>query len=142
MPRKLILHIEDNPSNRKAVRHILRMTDYDLVETENGLEGLEKLETVSPDLILLDIQLPRLSGYDVARRIKGDDRFKHIPIIAVTSYALSGDDSKALEAGCDDYVSKPYRPKVLLEHMERFLGPGRRTSGNEPHGKREDTDRR
>ena len=131
MEKKLILHIEDNPSNRKAVRHILRMTDYDLVEAENGLEGLEKLETVSPDLILLDIQLPRLSGYDVASRIRGDDRLKHIPIIAVTSYALSGDDSKALESGCDDYVSKPYRPKVLLEHMERFLGPGREMPGNE-----------
>lgn len=128
MEKKLILHIEDNPSNRKAVRHILRMTDHDLVEAENGVEGLEKLETVSPDLILLDIQLPRLSGCEVASRIKGNDRLKHIPIIAVTSYALSGDDSRALASGCDDYVSKPYRPKVLLEHMEKFLGPGRKAS--------------
>ena len=138
---KLILHIEDNPSNRKAVRHILRMTDHDLVEAENGMEGLEKLEAVSPDLILLDIQLPKLSGYDVASRIKADDRLKHIPIIAVTSYALNGDDSKALEAGCDDYVSKPYRPKVLLEHMERFLGPGRIAPEAESDGQGENTGR-
>ena len=134
MPSKLILHIEDNPSNRKAVQHILRMTDYDLVEAVNGQEGLDKLETVSPDLILLDIQLPKVSGYDVARRIRADDRLKHIPIIALTSYALSGDDSKALEAGCNDYLSKPYRPRVLLEYLEKYLGPKRQATEEKSDG--------
>jgi len=134
MSKKLILHIEDNPSNRKAVQHILRMTDYDLVEAVNGQEGLDKLETVTPDLILLDIQLPKVSGYDVARRIRADDRIKHIPIIALTSYALSGDDAKALEAGCNDYLSKPYRPRVLLEYLEKFLGPARQTSEEKSDG--------
>lgn len=121
MAPKYILHIEDNPSNRKAVQHILRMTDYELTEAVNGQEGLNTLESTSPDLILLDMQLPKVSGYDVAKVVKSDDRLKHIPIIAVTSYALSGDEDRAFEAGCDDYVSKPYRPKVLLEHLRKFL---------------------
>lgn len=122
MNPKLILHIEDNPSNRKAVQHILRMTDYRLIEAVDGQEGIDLLEKETPDLILTDIQLPKLSGYDVAKRVKADPRFRHIPVVAVTSYGLSGDDAKAKEAGCDDYVSKPYRPKVLLEHLEKFLG--------------------
>jgi two-component system cell cycle response regulator DivK len=122
MNPKLILHIEDNPSNRKAVQHILRMTNYRLVEAADGQEGIDMLEKETPDLILTDIQLPRLSGYDVTKRVKADPRFRHIPVVAVTSYGLSGDDRRALEAGCDDYVSKPYRPKVLLEHLEKFLG--------------------
>ena len=97
------------------------MTDYELTEAVNGQEGLNTLESTSPDLILLDMQLPKVSGYDVAKVVKSDDRLKHIPIIAVTSYALSGDEDRAFEAGCDDYVSKPYRPKVLLEHLRKFL---------------------
>ena len=121
MSPKCILHIEDNPSNRKAVQHILRMTDYELTEAVNGQEGLNALEKLSPDLILLDMQLPKVSGYDVAKTVKKNTRLKHIPIIAVTSYALSGDEDRAFEAGCDDYVSKPYRPKVLLEHLKKFL---------------------
>ena len=126
---KTILHIEDNPSNRKAVQHILRMRDYDLVEAVNGQEGLDTLETTSPDLILLDMQLPKVSGYDVARRVKTDDRHKHVPIIAVTSYGLSGDEDRAFEAGCDDYVSKPYKPQILLEHLDKFLDPEQASNG-------------
>ena len=131
MNGKLILHIEDNPSNRKAMQHILRMTDYRLVEAEDGQEGLDMLEKEVPDLILTDIQLPKLSGYEVAKRVKADPRFKHIPVVAVTSYGMSGDDRKALEAGCEDYISKPYRPKVLLEHLEKFLGSSRKPSGGD-----------
>lgn len=129
MSPKCILHIEDNPSNRKAVQHILRMRDYDLVEAVNGQEGLDTLETTSPDLILLDMQLPKVSGYNVAKKVKADDRHKHIPIIAVTSYALSGDEDRAFEAGCDDYVSKPYKPRILLEHLDKFLDPEQASNG-------------
>lgn len=129
MDTKLILHIEDNPSNRKALRHILRMTNYRLIEAVDGQEGVDMLEKETPDLVLTDIQLPRLSGYDVTRRIKADPRFKHIPVVAVTSYGLSGDDAKAKEAGCDDYVSKPYRPQVLLDYLEKYLGVNRKTPG-------------
>jgi two-component system cell cycle response regulator DivK len=118
---KRILHIEDNPSNRKAVRHILRRTDYELQEAVNGEEGLERALAEPPDLILLDIQLPKLSGYDVAERLRSDERTRGIPIIAVSSYALSGDEPRAFDVGCDDYISKPYRPKILLEHLRRHL---------------------
>ena len=121
MAGKRILHIEDNPSNRKAVRHILRQTDFELTEAVDGEEGLRVALESPPDLILLDIQLPKLSGYDVAQRLRADERTRHVPIIAVTSYALSGDDHKTHEAGCDDYVAKPYRPKVLLEHIRKYL---------------------
>ena len=122
----LILHIEDNPSNRKVVQHILRCTSHRLIEAVNGQEGLEMAAREVPDLILLDIQLPKLSGYEVARRLKADEKLKHIPIIAVTSYALSGDDHKAIEAGCDAYIAKPYKPLEILEGLAKFLGKDRR----------------
>jgi two-component system cell cycle response regulator DivK len=118
----LILHVEDNPSNRKVIQHILRRTSHQLIEAVNGQEGLEMAMQARPDLILLDIQLPKLSGYEVARRLKADERFSQIPIIAVTSYALSGDDHKAIEAGCDAYIAKPYKPVEILEGLAKFLG--------------------
>ena len=118
---KRILHIEDNPSNRKAVRHMLKRTDYELVEAVDGEDGLARAKAEPPDLILLDVQLPKLSGYDVAKELRADERTRAIPIIAVTSYALSGDEPRAFESGCDDYVSKPYRPKILLEHVTKYL---------------------
>jgi len=121
MKQKRILHIEDNPSNRKAVRHILRGTGYELIEAANGEEGIDRALKDAPDLILLDIQLPKLSGYDVARRLRVEPQTREVPIIAVTSYALSGDEETAAHVGCNDYISKPYRPNVLLEHVEKFL---------------------
>ena len=120
-PAPLVLHIEDNPSNRKVVQHIFRATDYRLIEAVDGEQGVQMALAENPDLILLDIQLPKLSGYDVARQLKADERAKGIPIIAITSYALDGDDAKALEAGCDDYIAKPYRPEVLRERLASFL---------------------
>lgn len=123
MGTKRILHIEDNPSNRKAVRHILKRRDYELVEAVNGEDGIARAkdESTRPDLVLLDIQLPKRSGYEVAKELRADERTRHIPIIAVTSYALSGDEPRAFESGCDDYLSKPYRPQILLEHVDRHL---------------------
>jgi two-component system cell cycle response regulator DivK len=118
---KLILHIEDNPSNRKVVQHILRRTDYSLIEAVDGEQGLELAFSEKPDLILMDMQLPRLSGFEVAKKLKADERSKQIPVIALTAYALNGDDIKAREAGCDDYISKPFRPAILLEGMAKFL---------------------
>ncbi|MEW6751323.1 MAG: response regulator [Candidatus Latescibacterota bacterium] len=120
---KLILHIEDNASNRKVVQHILRRTPHRLLEAADGEAGLALAASARPDLILLDIQLPRLSGYQVAERLKADPALRHIPVIAITSYALSGDDARALEAGCDDYLAKPYRPQALLERLGRYLSP-------------------
>ena len=117
----LILHIEDNSSNRKVVRYLLRATPHEVIEAVNGQQGLEMAAAEKPDLILLDIQLPILSGYDVARQLKADDELGHIPIIAITSYALGGDDKKALEAGCDDYIAKPYKPRTLMDCLGKFL---------------------
>lgn len=119
----LILHIEDNASNRKVVRYLLRSTAHELIEAVNGRQGLELALSAKPDLILLDIQLPVLSGYDVAAQAKGHDDLCHIPIIAITSYALSGDNNKALQAGCDDYIAKPYKPHVLMDCLNKHLGP-------------------
>ena len=118
----LVLHIEDNPSNRKAVRHIFRMTDYRLIEADDGETGYDRAANERPDLILLDMQLPRMSGYDVARRLKEDASTREIPIVAVTAYALSGDDVKALRAGCDDYIAKPFRPRALIACLGKHLG--------------------
>lgn len=118
---KLVLHIEDNPSNRKVVRHIFRLTDYRLIEAEDGEQGFAKAAGEQPDLILLDMQLPRVSGYDIARQLKEQATTRHIPIVAITAYALSGDDVKALKAGCDDYIAKPYRPHTLLDCIKKYL---------------------
>jgi two-component system cell cycle response regulator DivK len=131
LARKRILHIEDNPSNRKAVRHILRRTPYDLEEAVNGEEGLSKAFSSPPDLVLLDIQLPALSGYDVARELRADPRTTGIPIVAVTSYALSGDEPRAFESGCNDYISKPYRPGMLVEKVARYLQEAGESQGRD-----------
>ena len=118
-----ILHIEDNASNRKVVRYLLRAGEHELMEATDGQQGLDMAAREVPDLILLDIQLPVLSGYDVARSVKADARLAHIPIVAVTSYALSGDDTRALAAGCDDYVAKPFAPQQLLDCLRKHLPP-------------------
>ena len=123
MAAKRVLHIEDNSSNRKAVQHIFRMVDYQLLEAVDGDTGLELVQRQFPDLILLDIQLPGISGYEVASQLKADERTRQIPIIAITSYALNGDERKVREAGCDDYIAKPYRPKTLLDMLEKHLVP-------------------
>ena len=119
---KRILVIEDHEENRRLLRDLLTSVGYELVEAVSGEEGLTAAETQEPDLILMDIQLPGIDGYEVTRRIKANPALRHIPIIAVTSYALSGDDVKAAEAGCDAYVTKPFDPAELLEKIREFLG--------------------
>jgi len=99
------------------------MVDYQLLEAVDGETGLELVQRQFPDLILLDIQLPGISGYEVASQLKADERTRQIPIIAITSYALNGDERKVREAGCDDYIAKPYRPKTLLDMLEKHLVP-------------------
>ena len=118
---KRILVVEDQEDNRQILRDLLASTDYEIVEAENGLEALAAVAKHRPDLILMDIQLPILDGYEATRRIKADPELRSIPIIAVTSYALSGDEDKAREAGCDAYVPKPYSPRQLLEKINEFL---------------------
>ena len=118
---KRILVVEDQEDNRQIVRDMLAQTDYEISEAENGEEALAEIAKQRPDLILMDIQLPIMDGYTATRRIKADPALRSIPIIAVTSYALSGEDKKAREAGCDDYIPKPYSPRELLAKVRQYL---------------------
>ena len=118
---KTILVIEDHDDNRRIVRDLLTSNGYEVVEAVTGEEGLTYVETHHPDLILLDIQLPGIDGYEFTRRIKANPDLQKIPIIAVTSYALSGDDIKAFEVGCNAYVTKPFSPRKLLAEIRQYL---------------------
>jgi two-component system cell cycle response regulator DivK len=118
---KRILVIEDQEDNRRIVHDLLTSVGYEIIEAVTGEEGVTAAESHVPDLILMDIQLPGLDGYEATRRIKANPALQHIPIIAVTSYALSGDDVKAFEAGCNGYVSKPFSPRALLAKIREFL---------------------
>ncbi len=119
---KCILVVEDQEDNRQILRDLLGNAGYDLVEAENGEQALAALGKRRPDLILMDIQLPIMDGYEATRRIRADPEMKAIPIIAVTSYALTGDEAKALAAGCNAYVTKPYSPRALLAKVREYLG--------------------
>lgn len=116
-----ILHVEDNPSNRMIIRDLLHFQGYNVVEAVDGEEALVAAVRERPNVILMDIQLPRISGLEAARRIRAKEELKHIPIVALTSFALSGDDKKAYAAGCDAYIAKPYKPKELLKIIQELL---------------------
>ena len=119
---KTVLYVEDNEFNRKIVRQLLSVTTYRLLEATDGEQGVAMAFDARPDLVLMDIQLPKLSGLDATRKIRQDPRTAHVPIIVVTSFALSGDDQKALEAGASAYLAKPYSPRQMLE-LIRTLAP-------------------
>jgi two-component system cell cycle response regulator DivK len=119
--RKRILVVEDQEDNRRIVRDLLSSVGYEVIEAVSGEDGVRMAATHTPDLILMDIQLPGLDGYEATQHIKANAALRHIPIIAVTSYALSGDDARAFESGCDAYVSKPYSPRALLAKIREFL---------------------
>jgi two-component system cell cycle response regulator DivK len=119
---KKILVVEDTEDNRQILRDLLGMAGYDMVEAHNGAEGVEKAAEHKPDLILMDIQMPVMDGYEATRRIKANPDLKSIPVIAVTSYALSGDEQKTRDAGCDDYIAKPYSPRQMLAKVREILG--------------------
>lgn len=118
---RVILVIEDQEDNRRIMRDLLTSKGYEVIEALNGLDGVKAAENCHPDLILMDIQLPGIDGYEATRRIKGNPETEKIPIIVVTSYALSGDDAKAFEAGCDDYMAKPFSPRKLLAKVSEYL---------------------
>ncbi|MFZ1058086.1 MAG: response regulator [Candidatus Rokuibacteriota bacterium] len=116
-----ILVVEDHEENRRIMRDLLTSAGYEMIEAVTGEDGVTMAERERPDLILMDIQLPGIDGYETTRRIKANPALRAIPIIAVTSYALSGDDVKAREAGCDDYVTKPFSPRALLAKIREHL---------------------
>jgi two-component system, cell cycle response regulator DivK len=118
---KRILVVEDQEDNRQILRDLLRSAGYDVIEAEDGQAGLALVKTQRPDLILMDAQLPVMDGYESTRRIKADPDLRSIPVIVVTSYALSGDEEKARAAGCDGYVTKPFSPRQLLAKVNEYL---------------------
>ena len=118
---KCILVVEDQVDNRQILRDLLGNAGYELTEAENGEEAIFAVARRRPNLILMDIQLPIMDGYEATRRIRTNPDLKSVPIIAVTSYALAGDENKALAAGCDGYVTKPYSPRDLLAKVRSYL---------------------
>ncbi len=119
--RQRILVVEDQEDNRRILRDLLNSAGFELMEASTGDEGVRLAELNRPDLILMDVQMPVLDGYEATRQIKAKAELRQIPIIVVTSYALSGEDAKAMEAGADAYVAKPYSPRELLAIVRRFL---------------------
>ena len=118
---KTILYVEDNEMNRKIVRDLLKRTTYTLIEAFDGEEGVAKALEAKPDLILMDIQLPKISGMEAMRQIRADTSMVETPIVAITSFALSGDEQKARAAGATAYLAKPYSPLDLLGMIRKLL---------------------
>jgi two-component system cell cycle response regulator DivK len=119
---KRILVVEDQEDLRGVLRTLLAGSGYDMLEAADGAVGVAKAKSDRPDLVLMDIQMPVLDGYEATRRIKADPDLKATPIIAVSSFAMKGDEEKARAAGCDHYVTKPYSPMQLLRIIRGFIG--------------------
>lgn len=121
MSGKTILYVEDNEPNRMLVRDLLKRTTYNLIEAFDGEEGVAKALALRPGLILMDVQLPKISGLEAIRRLRTEPVTAETPIIAITSFALSGDDQKAKAVGATAYLSKPYSPFDLLKLIRKLL---------------------
>ncbi len=119
---KRVLVVEDQEDNMRIMNDMLASAGYEVVKALTGHEGVAMAESDMPDLILMDVQLPGIDGYEATRRIKANAALAHIPIVAVTSYALDGEEGRAAEAGCDVYFSKPVSPRVLLAKVREFIG--------------------
>jgi two-component system cell cycle response regulator DivK len=121
MSARTVLYVEDNEYNRKIVRQLLSRTSYRLIEATDGEAGVAAAREQRPDLILMDVQLPKMSGLDATRLLRADETTKHIPIVVITSFALSGDRERAAEAGATAYLAKPYSPRELLALVREIL---------------------
>jgi CheY-like chemotaxis protein len=117
-----VLLVEDNPQNRYLVTFLLEKHGFEVVGAEDGEEAVAAVEQDAPDVILMDMQLPKVDGYEATRRIKGDERFRHIPIIALTAHSMKGDRGKAIAAGCDEYVTKPVDADGLIALLKSLVG--------------------
>jgi two-component system cell cycle response regulator DivK len=118
---KRVLVVEDQADNRQIIRDMLANTDYEITEAKDGEQALAAVTKQRPDLILMGVQLPIMDGYEVTRRIKANPALRSIPIIAVTSHALDGEEQTARAAGCDDYVPEPYSPRQLLAKIRQYV---------------------
>jgi two-component system, cell cycle response regulator DivK len=121
MRQSTVLYVEDNEYNRKIVRQLLSRTTYRLMEAVDGEAALALIRQEMPDLVLMDVQLPKMSGFDVTRALRAEAATATVPIIMVTSFALSGDDQRAMAAGASAYLAKPYSPRELLALVRKFL---------------------
>ncbi|MBL8571610.1 MAG: response regulator [Phreatobacter sp.] len=119
---KTVMIVEDNELNMKLFHDLLEANGYRTIQTRNGTEALDLARNHKPDLILMDIQLPEISGLDVTRWIKEDDTIRHIPIIAVTAFAMKGDEERIRAGGCEAYLSKPISVAKFIETVRHFLG--------------------
>lgn len=119
---KVILLVEDNLHNRRIFSGILRHYGYDVREAVNGVEAVEMAMSLKPDLILMDLSLPVMDGWEATKRIKATKELARIPVIALTAHAMAGDEERAREAGCDGYLSKPISPTKVVEEVQRTLG--------------------
>jgi two-component system, cell cycle response regulator DivK len=121
-PSKTILIVEDNELNMKLFNDLLEAHGYDVIQTRDGLSALNLARQHKPDLILMDIQLPEVSGIEVTKWLKEDDELRHIPVIAVTAFAMKGDEEKIREGGCEAYISKPISVMSFLQTIDQFSG--------------------
>lgn len=121
---KTVLVVEDNELNMKLFHDLLEAHGYDIVQTRNGLEAIDLARQHRPDLILMDIQLPEVSGLEVTRWIKDDDDLRTIPVIAVTAFAMKGDEERIRQGGCEAYLSKPISVAKFIETVKAYLGEG------------------
>jgi two-component system cell cycle response regulator DivK len=119
--KSTILYVEDNPDNRMLVRRILTAENYKLLEATNAVQAINLLETTTPDLILMDINMPDMDGYTLTTRIRSMPGLERIPILALTANVMRGDKEKTLEAGCDGYIQKPLDVDQLIREIEKFL---------------------
>ena len=118
---KTVLIVEDNELNMKLLNDLLQANGYDTLQASDGFEAMELTRNRRPDLVLMDIQLPNISGLEVIRQLKGDDDTAHIPVIAVTAFAMKGDEEKFSDGGCDGYIAKPISVPAFLETVAAFL---------------------
>jgi len=123
MTTKSLLVVDDNPENLKLILMLLANSGHELITATDALQALKAIEHRVPDLILLDLQLPGMDGLELTRRLRADAHTRSIPIVAVTAYAMKGDEDKARDAGCDDYLVKPIDKRLLRGVVKNYLGP-------------------
>jgi CheY-like chemotaxis protein len=139
--RQLVLVVEDYQDAREMYAAYLQFSGFDVAEAANGVEAIEKTTTLLPDIVLMDLALPRMDGWEATRRLKGDPRTRHIPIVALTGHALAGHADGAREAGCDAFVTKPCLPDALVAEVRRLLDQPPAKNDNETDRPRARTSR-
>lgn len=121
---KKILVVEDDTDNRRIVAKVLSVEGYEVVEATDGVQALSRVQAERPDLIIMDLALPNMDGWEATRRLKADPETRGIPVVAITAFAMRGDEEQARAAGCDDYIPKPARPVAIREVVRKHTGGG------------------